>query len=355
MNTKEILTRQKSNHSHQSKGSDDVASIEARTPSLAGTRLAATMRSAGIVIFLTGLSGAGKTTVADELGARLRAIGYRITMLDGDELRTRVSPDLGFSRADREANLRRAGLIASEVVKHGGIAICSFIAPYEQSRREIRQMVMEHGTFFLVHVATPLQECERRDPKGLYQKARAGLMASFTGISDVYEPPVECDLTLDTTGLRAHAAAERVLRALAGRGLSAGFWIAASLPVALAASSHEGLEGNSVQRRHTLLLHRVLESAGRGRISLQEISSNVEIGRHTIEKVVRSLTGYSFRELQGSLLLERANVLLETGRPIKEIAFEMGFASVQSFHRFIRRTSGSTPSSLRGSAATLLG
>jgi adenylyl-sulfate kinase len=307
----------------------------------------------GLAIFLTGLSGAGKTSIARELGARLRALGYEATLLDGDDLRSRVSPDLGFSRSDRQANLRRASIIASEVVKHGGIAICSFIAPYEQSRKELREMVEQHGRFFLVHVSTPLRECERRDSKGLYVKARAGLLTSFTGVSDIYEPPADCDTAIDTTGLTVHVSTDRIVRGLATKGLPPSLWLVAGLRIAQAAPSleegaHASLQGRNEERR-AWLFHCVVRATAERRVTLTEVAREVGVERHTVERVVRSVIGQSFRELQKSLLCERANLLLEQGRAIKEIAFEVGFGSPQSFHRFIRRTYGTTPSCLRRS------
>jgi adenylyl-sulfate kinase len=305
----------------------------------------------GLAIFLTGLSGAGKTTIAREIGARLSSIGHRVTLLDGDDLRARVSPDLGFSRSDRQANLRRAGIIASEVVKHGGIVICSFIAPYEQSRREIGEAVQQHGSFFLVHLATPREECERRDPKGLYRKARAGLLANFTGISDVYEEPAYCDLKIDTTGLTACESAQIIARGLASKGFAVGLWLAAALPPAdpeLAASRSTPCTGKN-SHRHIRLLQGVLQATAERRVTLAEVADGLGVERHTIEKVVRATTGQSFRELQRTILLERASLLASQGKAIKEIAFELQFGSPQSFHRFIRKTSGKTPSLLRQS------
>jgi len=308
-------------------------------------------RGHGLAIFLTGLSGAGKTTIAREIGSRLSSVDCQVTLLDGDDLRARVSPDLGFSRSDREANLRRATIIMSEVVKHGGIVICSFIAPYEQSRMEIRETVQQHGSFFLVHVATPREECERRDPKGLYCKARAGLLPNFTGISDIYEEPANCDMKIDTTCLTASESAQHIARALASKGFAVGLWLTAALHLVepenpTGTDSHTSLTPRN-RGRQIRLLQRVLQATAEGRVTLTEVAAEIGVERHTIEKVLRATTGQNFRELQRIMLLERANLLTAQGKTIKEIAFELRFGSPQSFHRFIRKTCGKTPSLLR--------
>ena len=156
----------------------------------------------GVTIFFTGLSGSGKSTVARALHDVLLERGTRtVTLLDGDVVRRHLSAGLGFSRADRETNIRRIGFVAAEIGRHGGVAICSPIAPFDQTRREVRQMVDDAGGgFVLVHIATPLAECERRDRKGLYARARAGQIPDFTGISSPYETPHDADLRVDTTG-----------------------------------------------------------------------------------------------------------------------------------------------------------
>src|SRR5919202_6025441 len=155
--------------------------------------------SDGVTVFLTGLSGAGKSTIADALVADLEGDGVPVTVLDGDVVRTHLSSELTFSREHRDLNIRRIGFVAGEVVKHGGTAVVAAIAPYEQAREEARQLVEKHGRFLLVHVATPLEVAEQRDVKGLYAKARAGEIAQFTGVSDPYEEPAAPDLVLDTS------------------------------------------------------------------------------------------------------------------------------------------------------------
>jgi sulfate adenylyltransferase len=156
----------------------------------------------GVVVFFTGLSGSGKSTIARALHDVLLEDGRRtVTSLDGDVVRRNLSAGLTFSRADRETNIRRIGWVAAEIARHRGVAICSPIAPFDQTRQQVRQMVDDAGgVFVLVHVATPLEECERRDRKGLYAKARAGEIPEFTGISSPYEEPADASVRIDTTG-----------------------------------------------------------------------------------------------------------------------------------------------------------
>lgn len=156
----------------------------------------------GFVVFFTGLSGSGKSTIARALHDQIIEDGRRtVTSLDGDVVRRNLSAGLTFSKADRETNIRRIGWVAAEIARHRGIAICSPIAPFDQTRKQVRQMVEDAGgDFVLVHVATPLEECERRDRKGLYAKARAGEIPEFTGISSPYEEPEDAAVRIDTTG-----------------------------------------------------------------------------------------------------------------------------------------------------------
>lgn len=170
----------------------------------------------GLVLFFTGLSGSGKSTLARALIDLLLEQGGRsVTSLDGDVVRRHLSAGLSFSKADRETNILRIGWVAAEIARHGGVAVCSPIAPFAETRDRVRQMV-EHagGAFFLVHVATPLEECERRDRKGLYAKARAGEIPEFTGISSPYEEPDDAAVRVDTTGRSIEDALDDVLVAL---------------------------------------------------------------------------------------------------------------------------------------------
>lgn len=174
----------------------------------------------GLVLFFTGLSGSGKSTLARALMDRLLEAGQRsATSLDGDVVRRQLSAGMTFSKADRETNIARIGWVAAEVSRHGGVAVCSPIAPFDSTRQQVRGMVEDAGgAFFLVHVATPLEECERRDRKGLYAKARRGEIPDFTGISSPYEVPDDANIAVDTTGRTIEAALEDVLEALAEEG-----------------------------------------------------------------------------------------------------------------------------------------
>jgi len=172
-------------------------------------------RDRGVVIFFTGLSGSGKSTIARALRDALAERGDRtVSLLDGDLVRQLLSAGLTFSRADRDLNIARIGFVATEVARHGGIAICAPIAPYEAARARVRRMVSEVGDFLLIHVATPVEVCEARDRKGLYAKARAGLIDHFTGVSDPYEEPRNADLTIDTSVMTRQQAVDAVLALL---------------------------------------------------------------------------------------------------------------------------------------------
>lgn len=176
----------------------------------------------GSAVMLTGFSGAGKSTIARALVARLGASGGRtVSLLDGDIVRTHLSAGLGFGRVDRDTNVLRIAWVAAQVVKHGGIAVCAPIAPYDATRRAARALVESYGgpdSFCLVHVATPLAECERRDRKGLYARARAGELAQFTGVDDPYEPPADAAVVVDATQVRAEDAAGAILAELRRQG-----------------------------------------------------------------------------------------------------------------------------------------
>jgi len=172
-------------------------------------------RQRGLVIFFTGLSGSGKSTLARALRDALSERGDRtVSLLDGDLVRALLSAGLTFSRADRDLNIARIGFVATEIARHGGIAICAPIAPYAQARREVRRAVQEVGDFLLIYVATPAEVCEARDRKGLYAKARAGLIDHFTGVSDPYEEPGDADLVIDTSVLTRQEALAAVMNLL---------------------------------------------------------------------------------------------------------------------------------------------
>lgn len=166
----------------------------------------------GFTVFFTGLSGAGKSTLARALAIRLMEMGERpVTLLDGDIVRQHLSSELGFSREHRDINVRRIGFVASEITKNRGVAICAPIAPYRQTRRDVRTMIEATGGFLEVYVSTPIETCEARDRKGLYAKARAGLIPEFTGVSDPYEAPENPEVVLDTTDLTVDEAIQRIL------------------------------------------------------------------------------------------------------------------------------------------------
>jgi sulfate adenylyltransferase len=166
----------------------------------------------GFTVFFTGLSGSGKSTVAHALMTKLMEIGGRhVSLLDGDIVRRNLSSELGFSKEHRDLNIQRIGYVASEIAKNGGIAICAPIAPYARTRRIVRETISPHGGFVEVHVSTPLETCEARDRKGLYARARAGIIKEFTGISDPYEVPEAPDVTIDTSEISPDLAAHRVL------------------------------------------------------------------------------------------------------------------------------------------------
>ena len=177
----------------------------------------------GLAIFFTGLSGSGKSTIARGLAEVLTERGDRtVSLLDGDHVRRLLSAGLTFSRSDRDLNVARIGYVAAEVARHGGIAICAPIAPYAQARAVARKLVTEAGDFLLVYVSTPLAVCEARDRKGLYAKARVGLIKGFTGVSDPYEEPREADLVLDTSTMTRDQAVAAVLKLLITGGWLAG-------------------------------------------------------------------------------------------------------------------------------------
>ena len=176
----------------------------------------------GFTVFFTGLSGSGKSTIANALMTKLMETGDRpVTLLDGDLVRKNLSSELGFSKEHRDINIRRIGYVASEITKNGGIAICAPIAPYAATRRAVREMIEGTGAFIEIHVATSIEECERRDRKGLYKLARAGKIKEFTGISDPYEEPKKPELRIETEETEVDYCAQKVLLKLENMGLIA--------------------------------------------------------------------------------------------------------------------------------------
>ncbi len=166
----------------------------------------------GVTIFFTGLSGSGKSTIANVLLTKFLETGGRpVTILDGDLVRKHLSSELGFSKEHRDINIRRIGYVASEITKNGGIAICAPIAPYDSTRKAVRGMIEPVGGFILVHIATSVETCEQRDRKGLYAKARAGILKEFTGISDPYEEPKDADVVINTADVSPEEAAQQII------------------------------------------------------------------------------------------------------------------------------------------------
>ena len=174
----------------------------------------------GVCVWLTGLSGSGKTSTADALATLIRESGRPVSLFDGDVIRTHLSAGLGFSKEDRDTNVRRVGFVASEIVRHGGVVVCALISPYETVRAEVRRMVGD-GQFVEVFVNTPLDVCESRDVKGMYARARRGEITGFTGVDDPYEPPTHPEIELDTVDHTLHDNVHRVLDYLAKRGFIA--------------------------------------------------------------------------------------------------------------------------------------
>lgn len=175
-------------------------------------------RRRGFCVWFTGLPSSGKSTIADQLAILLEEQGRRVSLLDGDVVRMHLSKGLGFTREDRDANIRRIGFVAAEIVRHDGVAVTAAVSPYESTREDVRHMVGGEN-FVLVYVATPQRVCEERDVKGFYAKARAGELKGFTGVDDPYEPPSNPSLTLETIATTPEANAHRVLDYLEGAGL----------------------------------------------------------------------------------------------------------------------------------------
>ncbi len=174
----------------------------------------------GFTIFLIGLSASGKSTISSRLVEVVERDHARpVTLLDGDIVREMLSSGLTFSRADRELNIRRIGYVAGEVTRHGGICVCAAIAPFRSARAEARTRVERFGAFYEIHVATPLQVCEERDPKGLYRKARRGEIKGFTGIDDPFEAPEHPDLMVDASRVKVDEAVRRILALPVAAGL----------------------------------------------------------------------------------------------------------------------------------------
>jgi adenylylsulfate kinase len=175
--------------------------------------------NSGFTVWFTGLSGSGKSTVANIVGERLEELARLVEYLDGDVVRTHLSKGLGFSKEDRDTNIERIGWVASRLTRHGAAVLVSAISPYEETRRKARELVEEHGTFVEVFVDASVEECARRDVKGLYERAFSGEIPEFTGVSDPYEPPASPELVLRTEDESPEESAQRVLDKLEELGL----------------------------------------------------------------------------------------------------------------------------------------
>jgi adenylylsulfate kinase len=175
--------------------------------------------SKGFTLWFTGLSGAGKTTIAEIVGPELERRGLTVEYLDGDVVRTHLSKGLGFSKEDRDTNIERIGWVASRFTRHGAAVLVSAISPYEETRQKARDLVEEHGPFVEVFVAASVEECARRDVKGLYEKAFSGEIKEFTGVSDPYEEPANPELRIDTEAHDPEESAQIVVEKLAELGL----------------------------------------------------------------------------------------------------------------------------------------
>ncbi len=176
-------------------------------------------REGGFTLWFTGLSGAGKTTIAHLVGPELDRRGLVVEYLDGDTVRTRLSKGLGFSKEDRDTNIERIGWVASRLTRQGGAVIAAAISPYEETRQKARAMVEEWGAFVEVYIAASVEECARRDVKGLYEKAFRGEIKGFTGVDDPYEPPIDPELVLDTEAHEPEESAQLVVAKLEELGL----------------------------------------------------------------------------------------------------------------------------------------
>ena len=191
-----------------------------QTPSTAPLRGAERQALSGFTLWFTGLSGAGKTTIAELVGPELERRRHLVEYLDGDVVRTHLSKGLGFSKADRDTNIERIGWVASRLTRHGAAVLVSAISPYEETRRHARELVEEHGSFVEVYVATSVEECARRDVKGLYEKAFSGELKEFTGVSDPYEEPSDPEVRIDTEEHLPEQSARIVLDKLEQLGLT---------------------------------------------------------------------------------------------------------------------------------------
>lgn len=270
----------------------------------------ASMRKPGSVVWFTGLSGSGKTTLARAVLARLRAAGEFAVMLDGDELRSGLCAGLGFSRSEREKNLRRAADVTDLLVRQGITVLIAMITPYRAFRQE---NCARFSRYVEVFVNTPLEVCEKRDPKGLYRRARDGEITHFTGVDDVYEPPTDPEVECRTDLESVVQSVDKILLTLRGN--------------------------NGLPHRYCRLPEVLLPAVyalSRRRLGLAEFASLAHVPPHAAVRMIRAAAGVNFRVMGRELLAERARELLATGMAVKAVALELGFSCTESLDRFLR-------------------
>lgn len=270
----------------------------------------------GMVVWFTGLSGSGKTTLARAVAERLTSLGWAVEVVDGDDLRRNLSAGLGFSRRDREENARRAACLAQALARRADFVLVALIAPYRALRAGIAANLPNYREVF---VNAPLAVCEARDPKGLYRRARIGQLRHFTGLDDPYEPPLNPSLECRTDRESSEQSVQRVLYFL---------------------TRETGTIGNSVG-----LLRAALDTEPG--ITMEVFAARLGITPRALAARLRKAADQNYRGFRNERLLVRAQELLRRNCGIKEVAFQLGFRSTQSFDRFYRRLRGCSPKGFR--------
>lgn len=266
-------------------------------------------RAVGTVVLFTGLSGSGKTTIARAVFSRLEHSGYRVRLLDGDELRRDLCADLQFSKGDRDENARRVAALAGLISAEGVTVLIAMIIPFRAARQALRQRFPK---MIEVFVNAPLSVCERRDPKGLYRRARAGEVKHFTGIDDIYEVPAQPDIECHTDSENLDTCVERVLAALRRRP-----------PVHATGSLPDNFSA-------------ALRELSQHRVSLKRFATIAKMSTGSATRAVHKEADMSFRQLRRVLLTQRARALLASGMAVKAVAIELGFSCTESLDRFLR-------------------